>query len=174
MLQIERVKFTYSLNIFKNVTILIYVVCTTAGPFSFNELSGIGYIATKQSSDPSWPDIEFHQSPLGLRKTIADDFTAVFGTKPAVLRELFSPFLGYDANFVMVDLGRPKSVGEIRLQTPDPFASPLINPKYYSNSSDVKAMVEGMHYYYITLCLCHENNLSITLLYSFAIPRQNV
>lgn len=116
------------------------------GPFSFNDLSGIGFIATSQSSDPTWANIEFHQSPVGMRKTVADDFTVVFGLDPGILQELYHPYIGLDSNFVMVDLGRPKSFGEIRLSSKDPFVHPLIDPKYYSDPSDMGAMIEGKHW----------------------------
>lgn len=109
----------------------------------------MGYIATTQSVDPNWPDIEFHQTPVGLRQSIAGDFTAVFGLKPSILEALLDPWIGHDANFVMVDLGRPKSTGEIKLASSDPARIPLIDPKYYSHPGDMVAMKEGQKFYSI-------------------------
>ena len=38
---------------------------------------------------------------------------------------------------------RPQSRGTVSLQSSDPFASPLIDPKYLSNEADMTAMVSG-------------------------------
>ncbi|OXA50883.1 Glucose dehydrogenase [FAD, quinone] [Folsomia candida] len=126
-------------------SVLEYVKNGT-GAFSFNQLAGVGYIATTQSVDPNWPDIEFHQTPVGLRQSIAGDFTAVFGLKPSILEALLDPWIGHDANFVMVDLGRPKSTGEIKLASSDPARIPLIDPKYYSHPGDMVAMKEALQF----------------------------
>ena len=38
---------------------------------------------------------------------------------------------------------RPKSLGEVTLASADPFADPLIDPKFLSHPDDVKDMVDG-------------------------------
>lgn len=37
----------------------------------------------------------------------------------------------------------PKSSGELRLRSNDPFDEPLIDPKYLSNEEDIETLVEG-------------------------------
>jgi choline dehydrogenase-like flavoprotein len=125
---------------------VVEYVKNRTGPFSFNELSGVGFIATSQSTDPSWSDIEFHHSPIGMRYTAADDWTAMFGLKPKILHKYFEPYLLQDANFVLADLGRPLSRGDIKLQSKDPFVHPLIDPKYYSKREDMDAMIEALQF----------------------------
>ena len=41
-------------------------------------------------------------------------------------------------------LVRPQSKGTIRLRSTDPFAKPLIDPKYLSHKNDVKTLVIGL------------------------------
>ena len=38
---------------------------------------------------------------------------------------------------------RPKSRGEVTLESADPFADPLIDPKFLSHPDDVKDMIDG-------------------------------
>jgi len=146
--------------------------CQSIGPFASNEVSGIGYITTKGSDDPQHPNIEFHQVALGVRQSMADDFTRFFGLKREVLREYFQSSIGKDANFVLVDLGRPASVGEIRLSSSNPFDHPLIDPKYYDKYEDVHAMVEGISFFmFPTMLLLCFIQLFIYFLNSSEISR---
>lgn len=55
----------------------------------------------------------------------------------------------------------PKSKGSIRLQSDDPFDSPLIDPNYLDHPDDVKTMLRG-----ITLCSL---KLNIFVLISFLV-----
>ncbi len=38
---------------------------------------------------------------------------------------------------------RPKSVGRVTLQSPDPLAAPLIDPAFYAHPDDLETMVRG-------------------------------
>lgn len=42
-----------------------------------------------------------------------------------------------------VCLLRPKSVGELRLNSPDPLAAPLINPRFLEHPDDIEGMLRG-------------------------------
>jgi len=44
----------------------------------------------------------------------------------------------------IVSLGRPHAVGTIELGSSDPYAPPVIDPYYLSNSHDIRVLVEGM------------------------------
>ncbi|MCB0978755.1 MAG: GMC family oxidoreductase N-terminal domain-containing protein [Acidimicrobiales bacterium] len=47
---------------------------------------------------------------------------------------------GYSAHLL---LARPKSVGEVRLASPDTNVDPLIDPKYFSHPYDMETLVKG-------------------------------
>ena len=47
---------------------------------------------------------------------------------------------GYSAHLL---LARPKSVGEVRLASPDTRVAPLIDPKYFSHPYDMETLVKG-------------------------------
>ena len=48
---------------------------------------------------------------------------------------------GYSAHLL---LARPKSVGEVRLASPDIRVAPLIDPKYFSHPYDMETLVKGV------------------------------
>ncbi len=45
----------------------------------------------------------------------------------------------------IVTLLHPKSVGDIKLSSNDPMASPIIDPHYFEHAHDVRAMSEVTH-----------------------------
>ncbi len=47
---------------------------------------------------------------------------------------------GYSAHLL---LARPKSVGEVRLASPDTHVAPLIDPRYFSHPYDMETLVKG-------------------------------
>lgn len=47
---------------------------------------------------------------------------------------------GYSAHLL---LARPKSVGEVRLASPDTRVAPLIDPRYFSHPDDMETLVKG-------------------------------
>lgn len=45
---------------------------------------------------------------------------------------------------ILPTLLHPKSIGEITLQSADPFVPPSLDPHYYEHPEDVKLMMEGL------------------------------
>lgn len=50
----------------------------------------------------------------------------------------------HDILFYLSILARPKSTGEIRLRSSNPFEHPIIDANYFSNEDDLKALVRGV------------------------------
>jgi len=44
----------------------------------------------------------------------------------------------------LLNVARPKSSGFVKLASADPLADPLIDPKYFEDTDDVKSIVEGI------------------------------
>lgn len=115
------------------------------GPISSNIISGIGLFSTA-GADPNWPNIMLHMADLGVRHGASEDLTLTFGLKPSVLLEYLAPYTKLDANFVLINLSRPKSTGVVELNSSDPFIHPKIDPRYFSHPNDMKAVVEGLQF----------------------------
>jgi len=76
------------------------------------------------------PDVEVSDMEMELIVGIADDHG----------RKLHLGH-GYSAHLL---LARPKSVGELKLASPDTRVAPLIDPRYFSHPYDMETMVKGV------------------------------
>ena len=116
-----------------------------SGALAGTSHSGIGYVSTSVRNDKSWPDIQYTLNSFGIFNGIDDFMARVFNTRPGALNKYLGRYMGRekDANFVGVAMLRPKSVGEITLASRDPFASPIIQPNYFSHKDDMRAMIDG-------------------------------
>jgi choline dehydrogenase-like flavoprotein len=96
-------------------------------------------------ADPNidWPDIEFHF----VAGTPASDGCAFIryneGIKDHIWRDYYRPLVGKNTWQVIPMLLRPLSRGTIRLASTDPYAKPIIDPKYFSNIQDLNVLIEG-------------------------------
>lgn len=61
-----------------------------------------------------------------------------------VFDSLFEGLADQHGVTVMPVLLKPKSRGTVRLRSSDPLDPPKIDPKYLSNSQDIKHLIEGM------------------------------
>jgi len=113
------------------------------GPLATLLSSGQAMLSTR--GDPNWPDVAaFHYIP-GLTSSSADSYQNNFGLKPGVMQKFLEGLGSQDASWVIISLGLPKSVGQVKLVSSNPMDAPLIDPNFYSDSegADIKAMVEG-------------------------------
>jgi choline dehydrogenase len=113
------------------------------GYYSGNAASGLGYLTTSVAEDKSWADIQPFQNYFGISEGTADDLNMIFGLREGIFEKFLEPYLGQDANFGIMNVGRPKSSGNIRLRSNNPEDKPLIDPKYYDHPDDVTMQVEG-------------------------------
>ncbi|KAF0231778.1 MAG: glucose-methanol-choline [Beijerinckiaceae bacterium] len=86
--------------------------------------SQLGVFA-KSAQHYATPNVQFHVQPLSLEK---------FG-------EGLHPFPAFTASVCNL---RPTSRGEIRLESPDPFAPPVIDPNYLSTEEDRQVAVDSL------------------------------
>ncbi len=78
----------------------------------------------KTRDDLKAPNIQYHYAPAMV---VDHGRTSVWGT-------------GMSCHSCLL---RPKSRGEVTLESADPFADPLIDPKFLSHPDDVKDMIDG-------------------------------
>lgn len=60
--------------------------------------------------------------------------------------EYFAPLENKNAVTIAPVLLHPKSSGEVKLRSSDPFQDPLINPRYLSDPNDVATLIEGLNF----------------------------
>ena len=99
------------------------------GPLSLSVNQAGGFIRSQPDSDR--PDLQLYFSPLSYTR-------APVGTRPLINPDPFPGFLlGYNPC-------KPTSVGNIHIQSDDPFAAPSIQPNYLTTGHDRHLMLEGM------------------------------
>lgn len=119
-----------------------------SGPLATIQTCGIMMYKTKYSNPKlEIPDIEFEFGGhvigfLGDTETkrksgFSDKFIHDFNFADQLNKQMFK---------ITTMLLHPKSTGEIRLHSSDPFEDPVIDPKYYENDDDIKMMVEGIKF----------------------------
>lgn len=123
---------------------LNYTINRTGPLASLGGCEGLAWVKTKYA-DPTldFPDIEFHfisgtpasDSGLSIRYNN--------GVRDDIWESYYKPVVNSDMWQVIPMLLRPKSTGTIRLASSDPYAAPLIDPKYFSNTDDLNVLIEG-------------------------------
>jgi choline dehydrogenase-like flavoprotein len=99
------------------------------GWFGKTFLEGGAFV--KSDASQSIPDIQFHSIPWAYPEPNDDG--------PG------EPYISKEHSFTMLpSLIYPKSRGEVRLRSTDPFESPAIDPHYFENDSDLETLVRGV------------------------------
>lgn len=63
-----------------------------------------------------------------------------------VFQQVFVPYLNHSTMSCMVHALQPRSRGTVRLQSSNPYDSPIIDPNYLADARDADDIVEGMIY----------------------------
>jgi choline dehydrogenase len=83
----------------------------------------------RSTPDQPRPDLQFHFTPWGVPEPNTD----AARSPPRGRRVSILPGVIY-----------PRSLGEIRLASKDPFAAPAIDPRYFSDDADLALLVHGV------------------------------
>jgi glucose dehydrogenase (acceptor) len=130
-------------------TILNYTLFGGTPLSTLGGVEALGFIKSKvETATGDWPDIELH---FGSGSDISDDGTAVryaHGTTDAVWDAYFKPILNRETWTIFPHYTRPKSRGNIRLNSKDPYDKPVINPNYFSDPDDhdIKVTIESVKF----------------------------
>ncbi|MGB0958276.1 MAG: GMC oxidoreductase, partial [Litorivicinus sp.] len=98
-------------------------IFTRKGVVSSNVWEAGGLI--RGNAKVAYPNIQYHFAPVGFE----------FEGEKIKLRQAFA---------IHVDLLRPRSSGEVRLQSSDPYQKPTLLFSYFENEQDLEELVEGV------------------------------
>ena len=103
------------------------------------------FISTSQvrKTGIDWPDIQMYFLVTSAFSGYADGVSWMFKLDPKHFESFMQPLLGKNTVGMAPVLVRPKSQGEIRLRSKDPFEKPIIDPRYLEHPADVQAFIEG-------------------------------
>jgi len=135
---------SYILDRDTNLKTLVDYFRNGSGPIvSISGIGGAGFFSSSLSKD-NYPDIYINHVGVGVHATFGKDLDDVFSFKDNTMERYYAPYVGKDAYFFVVNLGKVKSIGEIKLKSKDEFEYPYINPRYLSHPHDVKVMIEAI------------------------------
>lgn len=108
-------------------------------------VEGLAWVKSQYANQvDDWPDIQLH---FGSGSEISDDGTAVrfaHGFTDGVWEQYYKPILNKDSWTIFPLFLRPRSRGNIRLNSKDPYDKPLINPNYFKDPYDLKITIEAV------------------------------
>ncbi|CAL8076421.1 unnamed protein product [Orchesella dallaii] len=107
-------------------------------------LAGLAFFKSPFAK-PSYADLELVQFSVALYPELPRDFNRFFGLTESLLDSWFYPYhiQNTDARFLVLWLGRPKSVGQLRLASRNPEDNPIIDPQYLKHPEDLEALLYG-------------------------------
>ncbi|XP_067133170.1 glucose dehydrogenase [FAD, quinone]-like [Centruroides vittatus] len=103
----------------------------------------VGFVNTKYNKIEDWPDIELVLATASLATDGGTTFKNAVGLSDQVLKEYILPYVNNHTISCSPLLQRPKSKGEVRLNSANPYDHPIIDPNYFSHPDDLKVLVEG-------------------------------
>lgn len=96
-------------------------------------------------AQPPYPDLQAMHLSIALHPELSLLAHNALGLKQEVLDKWWAPFhwRNIDAKFVLLLLGRPKSVGEMRLVSSNPDDDVVLEPNYLQDPDDREALLFG-------------------------------
>ncbi|CAL8076415.1 unnamed protein product [Orchesella dallaii] len=107
-------------------------------------LAGIAFFKSPYAK-PSYADLELVQFSVALYPELPRDLNRFFGIRESLLDSWFNPYhlQNTDARFLVLWVGRPKSVGQLRLASSNPEDNPIMDPQYLKHPEDSEALLYG-------------------------------
>lgn len=105
----------------------------------------LGFFNTVNATDP-YPDLETHYNYFrrGESVLLPRYLAELLGYEPRLADSIAAANREADVLFVLLILLNPRSAGEIRLRSADPFEAPLIDARYLEQREDVETLVRGV------------------------------
>ncbi|XP_012288644.1 glucose dehydrogenase [FAD, quinone] isoform X2 [Orussus abietinus] len=115
------------------------------GPWTSAGVEVLGTLYSQKNKSTA-PDLQFMVMPLGISQDNGIFLKRIMGITDRVYEEYFAPLSHKTAVTILPVLLHPKSKGEIKLRSNNPFDQPIINPKYLSNNDDVYTLINGIQF----------------------------
>ncbi|XP_012235578.1 glucose dehydrogenase [FAD, quinone]-like [Linepithema humile] len=117
------------------------------GPWTSAGIEVLGtFHSTLHRNKSTIPDLQLMILPLGASKDYGFIFKKALGISDEVYSKYFAS-LSYENTVTIAPvLLHPKSSGELRLRSSNPFDKPLIDPKYLSNEDDINTLIAGLDF----------------------------
>lgn len=115
------------------------------GPSGNGVFDILGFFNTANKSHP-YPDIQTHYNLFkrGENILLPRYLEELMGYEDGLAKSIIDANQDSDVLFALSILLNPKSAGEIRLRSADPFDHPIIDANYFGDEDDLKTLVRGV------------------------------
>lgn len=126
-------------------TVLQYAVFGQGPLTILGGVEGLAFVNTKYANKTDdYPDIEFHFVSGSTNSDGGNQLKKAHGLTDIFYEKVFGPISNKDSWSIIPMLLRPRSVGQIKLRSANPFDYPLIYPNYFKDEFDLKTLIEGV------------------------------
>ncbi|CAL8124043.1 unnamed protein product [Orchesella dallaii] len=136
-----------SLNPNRDVTVQAATSFLLSGSGALAAPAGLAGQAFFRSpvAQPDYADLQVVQFSVALYPELPRDLNKFFGIRTDILENWFDPYNkeNTDARFLVLWVGRPKSVGNLTLASNNPQDNPNIDPQYLAHPDDTEALLYG-------------------------------
>ncbi|CAL8090579.1 unnamed protein product [Orchesella dallaii] len=99
-----------------------------------------------RKSGLDWPDFQLILTDSAPIEGTDAVLSNILGIRHDILEKLMKNVVGKDGFMLTLVFGRPKSRGDIKLGSKDPFQDPIIDPQYLAHPDDIKSFVEAVKF----------------------------
>ncbi|XP_015599135.1 glucose dehydrogenase [FAD, quinone] isoform X3 [Cephus cinctus] len=92
------------------------------------------------------PNLQLMVMPIGVSQDYGIALRKAMGISDKIFQEYFAPLAYKTAVTVAPVLLHPKSTGNIKLRSNDPYDDPIIDPNYLSEQEDVQTLISGLKF----------------------------
>ncbi|XP_075742810.1 glucose dehydrogenase [FAD, quinone]-like [Rhipicephalus microplus] len=155
------------LNYYLPSTLSKYVLFRTGPLIHAYGVECVAFLSTPDA-DPTHPNIQFLLVTLNPTTVEAGYLAGLIGVSQ-IYENYYKRKRGDNVIMIVPALLRPKSSGYIRLRSTDPEEYPSINPRFFTDTSDLEALIEGSKIAVQTLTTQAMRNANVTI-WDIALP----
>lgn len=132
---------------YENIPSVLKYAMFGSGPLTvLGGVEGLAWIPTKyENRSKDWPDIEYHFVSGSLGSDGGRQVRKVHGVGDEMW-QMFRPLAFRDSWSIIPMLMRPKSRGNLRLRSANPYDKPIFNAGYFTDPRDIQVLVEAVKF----------------------------
>ncbi|XP_075217852.1 glucose dehydrogenase [FAD, quinone] [Lycorma delicatula] len=130
---------------YENVPSVLRYAAFGTGPLTvLGGVEGLAFLNTKYANkSDDFPDIEFHFCSGSTNSDGGSQIRKAHGLTDLFYDTVYKPIDNHDTWSAIPVLLRPRSKGQIKLRSKNPFDYPLIYPNYFFDHFDMLTLIEG-------------------------------